>query len=419
MKAAIDRWIDGWNPYDPKRLPQKDKLVPVAVEDSQVRSKFSRYFLLAFFFFMVWALWAPIDDGVPVTGVVTVEGNRKSVQHPSGGVITAILVREGDPVKEGDTLIRINPLGAETSQTGADLDYINLLANEARLNAERRAQAQIQWPAFLAQRNKEPRVLEAMTLQQGIFQARRAEYGAQLNSLQTQVRTLREEYQNTLALAEKGFVPKNEVNAGLRSITSAETALANHRTAYTRDVESQLAEIQRRREALEKQLKVASVETERTLIKAPVSGVVVGMKVNTIGGVIGGGAVLMEIVPQSSSLILEVKVPPTAIDKVFVGLQADIRFTAFSSATTPVVEGKVLTVGADRIPLPNAMPGETNSEYFLAIVRPTPEGLAKLGALEIQPGMPADVIIKTGERSFMSYFAKPLTDRLAKAFKDS
>ncbi len=419
MKATIDRWIDGWNPYDPQKLPHKDKLVPVAVEDSQVRSKFARYFLVAFFFFMVWALWAPIDDGVPVTGVVAVEGNRKSVQHPSGGVVTEILVREGDLVKEGDTLIRINPLGAETSQTGADLDYINLLANEARLNAERQGQGRIQWPAFLQRRSAEPRVLEAQRLQQGIFQARRAEFNAQLNSLQTQTRTLREEYQNTIALAEKGFVPKNEVNAGLRAITSAETALANHRSNYSKDVESQLAEIQRRREALEKQLKLASVETERTLIKAPVSGAVVGMKVNTVGGVIGGGAVLLEIVPQSSSLVLEVKVPPTAIDKVFVGLQADIRFTAFSSATTPVVEGTVLTVGADRIPVPNAMPGETVSEYFLAIVRPTPEGLAKLGDLEIQPGMPADVIIKTGERSFISYFAKPLTDRLAKAFKDS
>jgi protease secretion system membrane fusion protein len=184
-------------------------------------------------------------------------------------------------------------------------------------------------------------------------------------------------------------------------------------------VESQLAEIQRRREALEQQLKLASVETGRTLIKAPVSGAVVGMKVNTVGGVISGGAVLLEIVPQSSSLVLEVKIPPTAIDKVFVGLQADIRFTAFSSATTPVVEGTVLTVGADRIPVPNAMPGETVSEYFLAIVQPTADGMVRLGELEIQPGMPADVIIKTGERSFISYFAKPLTDRLAKAFKDS
>jgi protease secretion system membrane fusion protein len=222
-----------------------------------------------------------------------------------------------------------------------------------------------------------------------------------------------------VALAKQGFLPKNQVNASLRAVSSAETAYAAHRTNYAKEVESQLAEIQKRREALEKQLKLASAETERTLIRAPVSGAVVGMKVNTVGGVIGGGAVLMELVPDQSGLILEVKVPPTAIDKVFVGLEADIRFTAFSSATTPVVIGQVLTVGADRIPLPNAMPGDSVTEYFLATVRPTPEGLEKLGELAIQPGMPADVIIKTGERSFMSYFAKPLTDRLAKAFKDS
>ena len=127
---------------------------------------------------------------------------------------------------------------------------------------------------------------------------------------------------------------------------------------------------------------------------------------------------IMEIVPDSKGLVLEVQVPPTAIDTVRQGLQADIRFTAFNSATTPVVEGVVEVIGSDRIPVPNAMPGQSVAEYYLGTIRPTQEGLERLGALKIQPGMTADVIIKTGERSFMSYFAKPLTDRLAKAFLD-
>ena len=416
--SPIDRLIDLWNPYRPERLTQHSGLKPVEVEEHEARQRFSRAFMVLFLVFLVWALFAPIDNGVHVPGTVAVEGSRKSVQHPTGGIVTDILVREGDLVKAGQVVLRISPLGADTNLTGVDLDYINLLASESRLKSERANLGQIQWASFLEQRKADPRVMEAKSLQVGIFNARRNEYRNSLQAIQTQVQTLKEEYENALALGAKGFIPKVQVNGALRAVTSAETSLAQLKNTRIGEIEGQLAEIQKRREALEKQLKVANAESERTVIRAPVSGNVVGLKVNTVGAVIGGATVLMEIVPDSKGLVLEVQVPPTAIDTVRQGLQADIRFTAFNSATTPVVEGVVEVIGSDRIPVPNAMPGQSVAEYYLGTIRPTQEGLERLGALKIQPGMTADVIIKTGERSFMSYFAKPLTDRLAKAFLD-
>ena len=147
----------------------------------------------------------------------------------------------------------------------------------------------------------------------------------------------------------------------------------------------------------------------------PVSGTVVGLKVNTKGGTIAGGTVLAEIVPSEVALVVDAQVPPTVIDKVKVGQTVDMRFTTFNQNVTPVIPGIVKLVGADKMPDPG---GNKSQDFYLAQVEATPEGLKQLGDLRIQPGMPVDIIFKTGERTFLGYLFKPLSDRFAGSFKN-
>lgn len=440
-EAAVDRWIRSWNPYDPSQLKNRD-LKPVEVEESQIRKSAARWFIGALLIFMAWAFYAPIDAGVNVSGNVVVSGYRKSVQHPSGGVVQEILAREGGLVQQGDVLIRINPLNTEANLAAAELQYINLLVTESRLKAERLNKGTIEWSTELDRWKDDPRVKEAKTLQVELLKSRRADFDsalsglqAQLNGLvsliaarQEQIKTLREEMVNTQKLAAEGLVPRNQANAVQRSKSELESSIATaqadlgktraqiaqQQSTHMKDIDNQLAEVQKNREAFQGKFEAARFDYTQSEIRAPVSGTVVGLKVYTVGGVLSAGQVLMEIVPEDSKLVVEAKVPTNLIDKVHVGLEADIRFSAFNQTTTPVIPGKVYLVGADK-QKPEA--GD-QMEYYLAQVDLTDEGRELLGELKLQPGMPADVLVKTGERSFMSYLLKPLSDKFARAFKD-
>jgi protease secretion system membrane fusion protein len=178
-----------------------------------------------------------------------------------------------------------------------------------------------------------------------------------------------------------------------------------------KEVDTQLQEIQKNKDATLVKLEATQFDRDLTEVKAPVSGSVVGLKVFTVGGVITAGQVLMEVVPKDETLIVQAKIPSLIIDKVRVGMPTDMRFTSFNITTTPVVSGVVKVVGADKEPAQNP-----NDEYYLGLVEVTKEGLQKLAGLKIQPGMTVDVIVKSGERTFMSYLLKPLSDRFATAF---
>ena len=443
LDTRLSRWIQGWNPYEPSKLNHKG-LEPVHVEESAIRRKAASFFLMFFAVFLIWAFWAPIDAGVTVAGNVSVLGNRKTVQHPSGGVVEEINVTEGVEVKQGDVLLRVNPLKTEVEMTGAELTYINLLASESRLKAERDNLGSINWSDELRKRFKagDPRVEEAKKLQIQLFNSRRAEYTSQVASLneqitglsavlksrQIQARSLDEEMNNTRELAKNGFVPQNQANQAERQKSDVDSSLANTqadisrarlqisqvRSTLLKDVDNQLQEIQKNRDAMSSRLDSAKFDRDLAEIKAPVSGSVVGLKVFTLGGTITSGLVLMEIVPKDEKLIVQAKVPDSIIDKVRVGMPTDMRFTGFNQVTTPVIPGVVKVVGADKEPSTNPQDGE----FYLAQVETTPEGIAMLAGLKVQPGMSVDVVIKAGERSFMSYLLKPLSDRMARAFKN-
>ena len=155
-------------------------------------------------------------------------------------------------------------------------------------------------------------------------------------------------------------------------------------------------------------------DRDMAAVRAPVSGSVVGLKVFTVGGVITAGQVLMEVVPKDETFVVNAEIPASIIDKVRVGMTTDLRFTSFNQTTTPVVPGRVKVVGADKEPTQNT----NKEEFYLGQVEVTAEGFEKLAGLQLQPGMTVDVIVKSGERTFMSYLLKPLTDRFAVAFKN-
>lgn len=443
VDQKISGWIDSWNPYTPDKLANKG-LKPVEVEESDIRRGAARWFLGFFAVFLLWATLAPIDAGVTVQGNVSVLGNRKAIQHPTGGVVQEIMVKEGAQVEEGQVLLRINPLKSEAEMTGVELQYINLLATESRLKAERDNTNAITWTEELSKQFKstDSRVAEAKALQVQLFNSRRAEYNSQVASLNEQIngltvmlnarkvqqRSLTEEMASTRSLAKDGFVPMSQANQAERTKSENDSSIASTqadmararlqitqlRTALLKDVDNQLQEIQKNRDAMSSRLDSAKFDRDLVEVRAPVSGSIVGLKVFTVGGVITSAQVLMEVVPKDETLIVQAKIPASIIDKVRVGMPTDMRFTAFNQSTTPIIPGSVTVVGADKEPGTNPNEGE----FYLGQVETTKEGLELLGSLKVQPGMPVDVIIKAGERTFMSYLLKPLSDKTARAFKD-
>lgn len=452
----LTQWAKSFNPYVPEDL-KKEGMEPVRIEESQVKRQSGKVVMVAFGIFLVWAVSAPLDQGVVIQGTVVVQGSRKAVQHPSGGVVSQILVREGDEVLEGDVVLKINPLNVDANFLQAENEFINALASYSRLLAERLDEKSIKWDTELLGMGKNAQVAEAMILQSALFSSRRSEYTGQRDILIRQAQGLREQLQDKQKilklresqigainedaesmrkLAVDGFVPRTNANTAERSSVDAQigltslqaemstikTSLASNelelskiKSAFNRQVDTELNEAQKSKEGL--RAKVLSLRFDQSLsnVKAPTSGVVVALKAHTVGGVISGGQVLMEIVPKEQKLIVEAAVPPQLIDKVSVGMVTDLRFTAFNNITTPVIPGLVKLVGADRLPpLPPLFP----QEYFLAQIETTPEGQQQLKEKSIVAGMPVEVVIKRGERTFMSYLVKPLTDRFAASFKD-
>ena len=452
----LSQWAKSFNPYIPEDL-KKDGMEPVRIEESQVKRQSGKVVMVAFTIFVVWAVTAPLDQGVVVMGTVVVQGSRKAVQHPSGGVVLEILVKEGDEVLEGDVVLKINPLNVDANLLQAENEFINALATYSRLLAERLDQKTITWDTELLAMNKKAQVKEAMILQSALFSSRRLEFAGQRDILlrqalglreqlqdkqkilvlrESQIGAITEDAQSMRLLASDGFVPRTNANNAERSSVDAQigltslqaemstikTSLASNelelskiKSAFNRQVDTELNEAQKSKEGL--RAKVLSLRFDQSLsnVRAPTSGVVVALKAHTVGGVISGGQVLMEIVPKEQKLIVEAAVPPQMIDKVSIGMLTDLRFTAFNTLTTPVIPGVVKLVGADRLPpLPPLFP----QEYFLAQIETTSEGQKLLREKSILAGMPVEVVVKSGERTFVSYLLKPLTDRFASAFKD-
>jgi membrane fusion protein, protease secretion system len=405
--------------------------------------------------FLLWAAFAPLDEGVPSQGVVAINTKRKAVQHPTGGIVKEVLVGEGDRVKEGQLLVKLDEAVAKANYESIRQHYLGLRAMQGRLLAEQSGAPKITFHPDLVSAGKDPQIATQMMTQEQLFNSRKSSLRADLQAFEesirgqesmirsykeiiesrrNQLRLVNEELVQTRELVKEGYTPRNrqlelermvsDVNSAmaelLGNISRAQNAVAELRQKYIgrqqeyrKEVESQLSDVTREVQSDEGKFRAASDDLGRVEIKSPASGQVVGLAVQTVGGVIQSGQKLMDIVPENELLLVETRVAPNLIDRVHAGLPVDIRFSAFSNSPSLVVDGKVDSISGDLLTDP-----QNGAQYYLSRVSVTPEGFKKLGKRQLQAGMPVEVVLKTGERSLLTYLLHPLTKRVAAAMKE-
>ncbi|WP_459870577.1 HlyD family type I secretion periplasmic adaptor subunit [Endothiovibrio diazotrophicus] len=444
--AQLPRAAEAGKP-PPGSLPP---LTPLT-DDRPVRRFGLLIILAAFGLFGGWSALAELDSVVVAPGVVTVESHRKTVQHLEGGIVKAIRVDEGDRVAAGDVLLELDETKALAELEVVRSRYFSALAREARLQAERSDAPAARFPDELLA-EQDPRAQEAMTMQEQLLDARRDTFHSEIAILEQRVdqlktkaegleslrasketleRSYREEAVELKRLFEKGMTDKLRLRQLQRSAAEAGGEAGDHAAAIastglqineTRQqilrqrrerlsqVTDDLQQVQAELFDLRERLNVLGDSVARARIVAPASGIVLGLAVHTIGAVIQPGTRILDIVPQDEPLVVDARVPPAAIDKVRLGVAADIRFTAFSARTTPVVAGHVSQVSADRL-------DEQGDGVPYYLVRITADADGERG-FALVPGMPAEVVLKTGKRTLFSYLAQPLTDAVARSFTE-
>lgn len=444
-----------------------DKTLPIAYPTSPSRQAdgdpgaIARLGLLALILalggFLLWASLAPLEQGLVGRGSVVVAGERKIVQSPQAGVIDSILVRDGDYVQEGQLLIQLNTVQAQ-SQLDVTLGrFINARSTEARLTAERLGVEQIDWPADLLEYAGDPRAKVAMALQENLFRTRRSElasrqqitrhelagqeeqlagYRTIRNSQERQLSLQLEELEGLRTLAAEGYVTRDrqyeaerqysQLSAGLattladigrisQQINESRLKILQQEQAFRSEVETQLGEVSAEASGHADQLRALRFELENASIRAPVSGQVMALAVHTIGAVAPAGERLLDIVPQDAAWQVKAQFPPLVVDRLAVGLPVDLRLSSLQRVHTPVMLGSVATVSADQL-----IDEQSHQPYFSVGVDVDPESVAKLTdvGLAIKPGMQVEVIVRTGERTLMNYLLKPLSERMITAFKE-
>jgi HlyD family secretion protein len=408
--------------------------------------------ILVFFVSMVLI---PIGGAVVASGQVGVESRIKRIAHPSGGVIADIYVSNGDQVKEGDPLLRFDDNVSGTTSELSSLTVSQMLAQRARLDAERLGHSSLSFPPELLN-STEPGAREAMVDEGRLFVTRRNEqaqlraqlaarvtqyrreisgYNAQITALRKQQELIGPERAGVRELWDQNLVTISRLNQlertaadieGSIAALQAQIARAQARISETNEQMIQLAETRRAEAGAQlsqinnvlNEQQVRSVTAEdtqrRTLVRAPYDGVVDKLAFNTIGDVIRPAETIMEIVPDRDRLLVEVAVSPADIDRVASGQEARIRFTAFSSTASPEIAGEVIHVAPERTDNP-----ETGASFYAARVAVNAAELRANPEIVLRAGMPAEVFIQTGSRPMISYITKPLQDQFARAFRDN
>lgn len=407
--------------------------------------------------FLLWAFLAPLDKGVPLSGFVAAEGNRKAVQHPTGGIVEEIFVKDGDTVKAGQLIVRMNSVQARSQAEIARGQYISARLMEARLIAEASGAATFAVPAALAGRNDNPQVAANLAQQTQLLAARQSALRNELAAvdeniagIKIQVRTLeesrdskkvqlglvKEQLDNMRDLAKEGYVPRNRqidlertyaqlssdysldvgnIMRSQRQVMELSLRRTQRTQEYQREVQTLLADTQKEANGLQARLEALEFELANAEVKAPVDGSVVNLAVFTRGGVVSPGFKMMDIVPANDALVVEGQLAVNLIDKVHVGLPVELMFSAFNTNKTPHIPGVVTTVSADR-----SVEERSGMPYYKVTARVTPEGQRMIAAhkMDVQPGMPVELFVKTGERTMMNYLLKPIIDRSKSALSE-
>lgn len=438
----------------PGSLAEGRFIEPAEMPDSDYNAAVRRgLWILALGFggFLLWAAFAPLDEGVPAPGVVAVESKRKRIDHLNGGIIEKILVREGQQVREGEPLILFNETQAKAALNAIRSQWRTAAATEARLGAEQAGEKTVRFPAQLIADAAEPEVAGALRSQNELFRSRRTALEGELAILresvrglemqirsldqlqagrENQVRLFQEQLNSYRRLNADGFISRNQLldlerqlsevqskqSEDMANIAGVRARLAEFRMRgaqreieYRREVETQFADVQKTVATLGEQLSGLQDTHARLVVRAPVAGAVVDMAFNTVGGIVKAGDRIMDIVPEGDELIIEAQVPPQYIDRVRAGLAAEVRLDAYASrAERPSIGGNVTVVSADAL-----TDQRTGTQYYAMRVAVPGTELKKLGDLRLQPGMQATVMVRTGERSLIAYLARPILRRFS------
>lgn len=401
------------------------------------------------------SLAVSIAGAVLAPGTVTVEGNYKAIQHLDGGIVAKINVRNGDLVRRGDVLVRLEDTAAQSNLAIVTSRLNDFMIQQARLIAERDRKAEFTLPEAVQPFAADPQVKDILATQQALFAARRASHlgelavlrqrleqvEAELSGQQIELKSRRrqlelanKELKDVEPLFAKGFANQQRLGGLQReqarlegdvgrlvadiarnrgAIAEAGLKIAQSEKDLTQSVVDELRKVQTQLSETEEQRKTLADKLQRIEIRASDSGRVHALSANTEGGVIQAGTQIMQIIPDGERLVIEAQVQPQDIDKVRSGLAAMIRFPAFDASTTPRLSGKVSKVSAAELT------SQQGKAYFTARIEIPPEEIARIAAKhKLVPGMPAEVHIETVTRSIFSYFMKPLIDAMTRSFRE-
>ena len=439
------------------QAPTRDNIYSAPLDDSARSAMIAGAAIMAAFFVGLggWAAFAPLNSAAVAPAVVKVEGNRKSVQHLEGGIVKELRVREGDKVAAEQTLILLDDTQARAAVDVFSKQYDELTAQEARLIAERDGAAAVQFPQALIARRAEPDVAAIIAGQTNLFKSRRttltgtvdvlrkkiSQTQEQIVGLEGQAAAYKRQLQSThnennglRDLFKKGYVPRQrmlelerseaalegqiaEVSANIlrarQSIEEVNVQIVQAQSDRFAQVANDLRDVQVKLLEIGPKVSSAKETLRRTEIRSPYAGVVVGLTAFSVGGVISPGEKIMDVVPEKGGLIVEATVAPEDVKDLHVGMRAEVHLTAYKQRTVPIIHGKVLQVSADRL-----TDTKTGAGYYLAQVKVDEQELAELKDVRLAPGMPALVMIPTGERSALDYLLRPLTDSLRKSFRE-
>lgn len=411
--------------------------------------------LLTFGVFGTWAATAPLASAVVASGTVSVESNRKTVQHLEGGIVSEIVAKEGEIVKPGDIVLKLDPTQAQGTYAVLKNKLSVLRVTEARLDAESASADKIELPQDLKDSDDET-VKQSIKLQTTIFDDRKRTRDGQIailndrisqlgeavegldqqrGAIDNQISSLDEEIARLTKGKASGVVATNQ----LASVTRAKLDMQGNHGQIASEIaklrqtisETKLQIVQVNQEFVERagndlrdirdqlnetteRADIARDVLNRTVVRAPVYGMLQNIRVHTIGGVIRAAEPVLDIIPLDDDLIVSAKIRPIDIDSVHVGLDAEVRFSSFSARTTPAIFGKVTVLSQDVIE-----PTQANQEpYYQARIQVDTKTIPLDLRGRLLPGMPADVIIATGERTLVQYLVKPLTDTFHKSMKE-
>jgi HlyD family secretion protein/epimerase transport system membrane fusion protein len=405
--------------------------------------------------FTLWAALAPLTSAAMAPGIVKASSHVKTVQHFDGGIVSEILVRDGDHVTENQLLLRLQGTEFAADHDALDQRMIDLETQEARLVAQRDHAATITLPKRIAARSADPKVVAALAGQQRIFadqaatlakqtdvwRSRIEQYRRQIAATEQQNETLSRqialmsvELKDAASLLAKGYERKSRVleierrEAGLKGdlagnvgriaaleeqIGEAELQIEGLMSTHAKDVSEELRNVQSKRAEVEEALRKAASRVARSEIRAPQDGTILNMRAFAPGQVVSPGGALLDIVPSKDELVIEARVQPLDIDVVHRGLRASVRFVAFKQRTTPTLDGEVTRVSAD------AFNDERSGQsFFTATVRVDQSELKRLPQLKLYSGMPTEVAIITGNRTLLDYLIQPFTDSFAHALNE-